>query len=144
MNNKLGLSDISYIEEELVDFKSKLLNEYITFNEEDFNLKYLIKLYDFLFGDLYFNTNKLSNRVEDTNKIESIIKEINTMIYNMEDKQIILDRINDLICMQIFDEGNNRTIKIFFQNIIKVCMIKNKEYYEELYNSLEYNKNRGK
>ena len=143
MNNKLGLSDISYIEEELVEYKSKLINEYITFNEKDFNLNYLIKLYDFLFGDLYYNTNKLSKRVEETNKIESIIKEIKEMIYNMEDKQIILDRINDLICMQIFDDGNNRVIKLFFQNIIQACMNNNKEYYNELYNSLDNNKNRG-
>ena len=65
------------------------------------------------------------------------------MIYNMEDKQTILDRINDLICMQIFDDGNNRTIKIFFTNIINMCMHSNNEYYSDLLNSLDNNRNRG-
>ena len=64
MQNKLGLNelDVLDLEEALVSYKTSLLNEKISFNQTDFNLDYLIKLNEFLFGDLYTYAGKISNR----------------------------------------------------------------------------------
>lgn len=134
MENKLGIDEESLenIEEKLFKFKSSLLSDRITFNTSGFNLDYLIRLHDYLFGDLYYDTDKLSNRIDNRDEIENKIKEIIDMIIYRADLDIIKDSINDLIDMQIFDDGNNRTIKLFFKNIIK-SYYKDDDYFEELF-----------
>lgn len=122
MNNRLGLNefDLEIIEEKIYDFKSKLIDEKFTFNEKEFNLNYLIKLHEFLFGDLYFD-NGISKRIkeEDIINISSKINEIVDLIKYDNENDDVNKSVNDLKDMQIFDDGNNRTIDLFVDIVCK-------------------------
>ena len=122
MNNILGLNefDLEIIEEKIYDFKSKLIDEKFTFNEKEFNLNYLIKLHEFLFGDLYFD-NGISKRIkeEDIINISSKINEIVDLIKYDNENDDVNKSVNDLKDMQIFDDGNNRTIDLFVDIVCK-------------------------
>lgn len=132
MRNKLGLEndEIESIESKLYDLKSSFIDYRVTFNVGDFNLDYLIKLHDFLFGDLYYDTDSISDRYKDEDKIlfESKIQEIISLIKSEGDPGVIASLINELIDYQIFDDGNSRTIHLFFNNVIDCYEMHNEEY----------------
>ena len=120
--NKLGVSqdEIELIENSLYEYKKNLLSEKITFNETEFNLEYLIKLHKFLFDDLYYNVN-ISSRfnAEDINYINNKIKELVFLIRYEIDKELLENYIEDIKNIQIFDNGNKRTIDLFIEHICK-------------------------
>ncbi len=139
--NKVGLNydDLVDIEEELFKFKSKILDYRFTFNQEYFGIEYLLKLHEFLFGDLYDSAGKISDRYNESDKEEFDIdiKVIVSLISSKNpDIAHIEDLINDLIDKQIFDDGNSRTIRLFFNNIID-CFYLDDEYGKELKENLK-------
>ncbi len=137
MNNKLGLNeqDLEVFEEQLFNFKSSLIDYRVTFNESEFNLSYLIKLHNFLFGDLYDNDNISDRFKDDSELLDKKIKELVSLIeYEYEDIEYINNMITELINMQIFDDGNNRTINCFIKNVVNSYRDKNPSYYDLLLN----------
>lgn len=142
MKNKLGLNDLDVldVEEALVAYKSSLLNEKVSFNQTNFNLDYLIKLNDFLFGDLYTYAGKISSRYtqDDHFYIHSIVDRIVLLIEsNSQNVEELLFLIKELIDMQIFECGNKRTILLFLNSMINAYKNYNKEYFEDLQEDIQ-------
>ena len=139
--NKVGLNydDLIDIEGELFKLKSKLLDYRFTFNQEYFGIEYLLKLHEFLFGDLYDYAGKISDRYDESDK-EEFDADIRTIVSLISSKNPdiahIADLINDLVDKQIFDDGNSRTIHLFFNNIID-CFYLDGEYGKELKEKLK-------
>ena len=50
----------------------------------------------------------------------------------VDDIEVIKDEIEDIIDMQIFHDGNNRTIKLFFKTMIEGFRHHNIKKYDEL------------
>ncbi len=136
INNKVGLDDDALIdiEEKIFEFKSKILDNRFTFNQEYFGIIYLLRLHEFLFGDLYDYAGKMSERYKDSDKghFEKEIKTIVSLIGSKSDVTHIADLINDLIDEQIFDDGNSRTIHLFFDNVINCYFAKEDDYVKAL------------
>jgi fido (protein-threonine AMPylation protein) len=127
MENKLGLTEneIIKVEDQIFELKSKLVDYRFTFDTDGFGINYLIRLHDFLFGDLYYNAGKISERYLDADKeiIDENIKRIVDLIKSHDDDiSYIVELIQDLINNQIFDDGNSRTINLFF-NIVIDCYL---------------------
>ena len=135
-DNKLGLGDLeaSEMADRIVEYKASLLNEKVTFGCDNYDLEYLCKLHNFLFGDVYPNTEMISERYQgsDLSIIENKIAHLFSLIAGKEDKEAVKDELKDLIDMQIFDDGNNRTFVIFAKQIIDTWSITDKKYYEDL------------
>jgi fido (protein-threonine AMPylation protein) len=136
MENKLGLSsiDASDISDKIVEFKASLLNDKMTFGCDDYDLEYLCKLHEFLFGDVYPDANMISDRYKgnDLTPINNKIQYLFSVIAGKEDRETVKTALIDLIDMQIFDDGNNRTIVLFAKQIIDTWSITDKKYYEDL------------
>lgn len=133
MENKLGLSDyeIEELEQKLVEVKLSLINYKFTFNTDSYGIDYLTRLHDFLFGDIYYDTNRISNRYEesDAELFDGKIKNITSLIQSRNaDFELITTLIQELIDDQIFDDGNSRTISVFFNNFIDAYFDVNDEY----------------
>ena len=143
--NKLGLSDIDAgkIADKIVEAKTGILNDKFTFGCDDYDLEYLCKLHEFLFGDVYPEANMISDRYKgkDLTPIHSKIKYLFSVIAGKEDRETVKTALIDLIDMQLFDDGNNRTIVAFAKQIIKTWSITDKEYYADL---IEFISNGGK
>lgn len=115
MKNKIGVNEYKLleIEREIVNIKLNLIDEYFTFNEENFNFEYLKKLNDFLFSDFYYKeelgTRKMTK--EEENLIEFYLRKIIYIsINNCKDKQQILKLIQNIWHLQPFTVGNTRTL----------------------------------
>lgn len=120
MNNKLGLNRYRLIELErkIVNLKLDLIDETFSFNENDLNLNYLVKLNEFLFKDFYFDDDIGTRNLEDE-EIFLINKYLNNAIKNslLESPNIeeILDSIADIWNLQPFLVGNTRTLLGFLK-----------------------------
>ena len=136
MENKLGLSQdrMEDIENKLYELKSSLLDLDVSFNTNGFDIIYLMRLHEFLFGDLYYNAGKLSSRYEEDDKylFDNVIQEAIDLIKAEEDPEAISSVVNELIDYQIFDDGNSRTIHLFFDHIIDCYEMHNVEYASKL------------
>jgi hypothetical protein len=55
-----------------------------------------------------------------------------SLIGSKSDVTHIADLINDLIDEQIFDDGNSRTIHLFFDNVINCYFAKEDDYVKAL------------
>lgn len=148
-NNKLGLPNdmIHKFEEQLVDFKIQIFNPNTTFNTSSFDLEYLKRLHGFLFGDLYEEAGQISPRIpkEEYAKINDSIKKIEDMIQYIDyvdDISVIKDDIEDIIDLQMFPDGNNRTIKLFFKTMTECFSYPDNPKYKQLLTLLE-TKSRG-
>ena len=155
MENKLGLSDAKLfdIERKLVNFKFNLLDEYITFNKNIFELGYLMELHKFLFADLYFDKNleiRNFDKIE-INNIETILVFIeNVCINNRERIDELLSLIYKLWEMQPFQNGNTRTLLAYLYILNKAFLlnldidlnqeISNKTTFFELNNAVNQNR----
>ena len=138
-NNKLGLNfdDLQRMEETIVDFKIQAFHPYITFNLESLDIEYLKRLHAYLFGDLYEDAGTLSPYIKESDYpvINDKIKKVEDMIQYIEyvdDIEVIKDEIEDIIDMQIFHDGNNRTRKLFFKTMIEGFRHHNIKKYDEL------------
>lgn len=122
MKNKLGVSytKLIQIETEIVNLKLNLLDEYFTFNENIFSLKYLRKLHKFLFSDLYENIDVETRELNDIEK--DYIRDILISLENICIKEPIeIDKILQMILklwdFQIFKDGNTRTMLAYLKVI---------------------------
>lgn len=128
MANKLGLKDsmLEMFERDIVNYKISLLDEYVTFNEDYLGLEYLKKLHNFLFADLYDYAGCLAKRVNNKCEAEHILKRM-TALMNCIDEEGVLDIINSSIKeiqdMQLFNDGNSRTIYAFTKVAMKVHQV---------------------
>lgn len=126
--NKLGLSEdrLLFIEEEIFKLKSNLIDEQITFNTDEYDIEYLKRLHEFLFGDLYFDAGNISKRLKDTDiiEIQNKLSNLRYMIDMDAGDEYIKQAVNELIDIQIFNDGNKRTIGVFLD-----ILMKNKKQY---------------
>lgn len=122
-NNKLGIFDESIIDK-IVQYKMSVLNSKFTFNEQERGLDYLKKIHAFLFGDIYDDAGVFSKRIDDNVIAEAnnLIKYINSLFeYVNYDETIeeIKVKMNDLINLQLFDDGNKRSISTYCRIILE-------------------------
>ena len=126
IKNKLGILNINQlkeVEKEIIAIKIKLLDERITFNMSDLNLDFLIKIHQFLFCDIYYDDDIQTRYLdkEDLIKIEKIFKLlVDIGVSSLWDNgSLDLDMIQDLFIelweMQIFCDGNTRTLLAFLK-----------------------------
>lgn len=120
MHNKIGINEyrLRDIEKEIVNLKLSILDDRFTFNENEFNLSYLIKLNNFLFNDFYFDNAKGTRNLEEKEiiNIESTLKLITkNCISNPEDIQQTLCLIEKIWNLQPFVVGNTRTMIAFLK-----------------------------
>lgn len=128
MKNKLGVSytKLIQIETEIVNLKLNLLDEYFTFNENIFSLKYLRKLHKFLFSDLYENIDVETRELNDIEK--DYIRDILISLENICIKEPIeIDKILQMILklwdFQIFKDGNTRTMLAYLKVINRAFLL---------------------
>ena len=118
--NKIGVNEYKLrdIEKKIVNFKLNLLDETFIFNEDEFDLKYLKKLNDFLFQDFYFEE-ELGYRYEsgiELSIIENKLYQIKKIcIHNPEKIEEILNLIYEIWDLQPFMVGNTRTMIAFLK-----------------------------
>ena len=121
-DNKLGVDEITACEiaDKLVPAKAALLGYNITFGCKTFDLDYLCKLHDFLFGDVYYDAGRVSDRYDPANykEIETRVNHLYALICDKANVDEIRDAMFDLIDMQIFEDGNNRTVHLFIKLIV--------------------------
>ena len=155
MENKLGVSEAKLfdLERKLVNFKFNLLDEYITFNKNLFELDYLIELHKFLFSDLYFDKDieiRNFDKIE-INNIETILIFIENVCINSRDRvDELLSLIYKLWEMQPFQNGNTRTLIAYLYILNKAFLlnidvdlnkeISNKITFFELNNTVNQNR----
>ena len=128
MKNKLGVSytKLIQIETEIVNLKLNLLDEYFTFNENIFSLKYLRKLHKFLFSDLYENIDVETRELNDIEK--DYIRDILISLENICIKEPIeIDKVLQMILklwdFQIFKDGNTRTMLAYLKVINRAFLL---------------------
>ena len=139
--NKVGLDDddLTEFEEQLFECKSKIIDYRFTFNQKYYGIEYLLKLHEFLFGDLYYYAGRISDRYNESDKekfnrdIKFIVSLISSKSPNIEH---IVDLINEFVNMQIFVDSNSRTVHLFF-NIVIDCFYPDDEYGRELKEELK-------
>lgn len=132
--NKLGISnefDIENIERKIVEYKMSILDSRFTFNEKIIGLEYLRKLHNFLFGDIYFTAGNFSKRVdEEVIKIaEKIMFDIYSLLEYINYEEVKLEinkKLEELINLQLFDDGNHRVVSGYFKLIIEPYIKDNK------------------
>lgn len=122
--NKLGISDdeMMQIEDTIIKQKMSILSEKFTFNMDQYNVEYLRRLHAFLFSDLYFDTTTFRSGItdkdlNDTNKLMLRINRDAIEYYNSHDEKVInrmLDKMETICDMQLFKDGNNRTLIAYF------------------------------
>lgn len=128
MKNKLGVSytKLIQIETEIVNLKLNLLDEYFTFNENIFSLKYLRKLHKFLFSDLYENIDVETRELNDIEK--DYIQDVLISLENICIKEPIeIDKVLQIILklwdFQIFKDGNTRTMLAYLKVINRAFLL---------------------
>ena len=113
-----------------------ILDSRFTFNEKIIGLEYLRKLHNFLFGDIYFTAGTFSKRVdEEVIKIaEKIMFDIYSLLEYINYEEVKLEinkKLEELINLQLFDDGNYRVVSSYFKLIIEPYIKDNKlkDYY---------------
>ena len=101
-----------------------ILDSRFTFNEKVIGLEYLRKLHNFLFEDIYFTAGTFSKRVDE--EVIKIAEKIMFDIYSLleyinyeEIKLQINNKLEELINLQLFDDGNHRVVSSYFKLIIE-------------------------
>lgn len=89
IKNKLGIrsySEMIEIEKEIVSTKIALLDDRITFNMEDLNLEFLVRIHKFLFGDIYDEeyTNTRMVKEDELKDIDYVFKKLMRLGVNSE------------------------------------------------------------
>ncbi len=127
MKNKLGIDDkfiLEKIELEIVKTKIQLLDYNFTFNKNGFGFDYLIELHKYLFNDIYyFDNSDIRKSIDDKIKqhINNLMKQLLVLTPNEEEKiNCILD---ELWQIQIFNNGNTRTLLAFYKVFISILNI---------------------
>ncbi len=141
--NKLGLPDekMKYIESEIIEAKSRLISKEFTFDTSYYGIIYLIRLHEFLYGDLYFDGDKMSEKFFDSDKEildQKILKVVSSLNSRDKDTDYIVRLMQELKDEEIFDIGNSETMDIFYKLIIDFY-IKDESYKTILMDALKSN-----
>lgn len=121
--NKLGILNketLLIVEKSLVETKISLLDYEFTFGECEFNIQFLINLHEYLFGDIYVLQNNdlrggVSLSKEDQDQVNTLLYRLNIKgVYGVFDEES-LDIFHRLWDMQIFSDGNTRTLIAFLK-----------------------------
>jgi len=108
--------------ENLIKYKIDILDEEITFGKTTYDVEYLIKLHKFLYGDVYEWAGQIRKSVtkEDIEETNSVIETlvILSQCFVPELYEEYLETIDYLKYMQIFKDGNKRTIYAFVKQLI--------------------------
>lgn len=122
MKSKLGIIDrqtLDTIEQKIISTKIELLDYQYTFDETEYNFDFLVKLHKYLFEDLYYlkNDNLRSNIDEFTKQKVNQYMKILTVIgsVNQEELNLIPTIFDKLWLMQLFTDGNSRTLVAFLK-----------------------------
>ena len=108
--------------ENLIKYKIDMLDEEVTFGKSTYDVEYLVKLHEFLYGDTYEWAGQIRKSVT-----EKDIEEINTAIETLvilsqcfvsDIYDEYLDTIDYLKYVQMFEDGNKRTIYAFVKQLI--------------------------
>lgn len=123
--NKLGITDVFQLEEvenTIVAVKLGLLDETITFGQQQLDLEYLQKLHEFLFGDIYYDSDlklRSSYKSEELVKIEHGLMRLHEAGQRQEiDSKALSDACSNLWRLQLFHDGNARTVWGFMKTFI--------------------------
>lgn len=126
IENKLGVrsyEQLAQIEKEIISVKVKLLDDKITFNMDDLNLEFLVRVHKFLFSDIYedkyLKIRKMSE--EEYKEIDLIFKQLIRLgVYGAEINLKLLESLFiKLWKYQLFYDGNTRTILAFLKLYIE-------------------------
>jgi len=120
IRNKLGVRNyeqMRQIEKDIVSTKIKLLDDRITFNMNELNLEFLVRIHKFLFGDLYYDdyTEPRKLTSDELKKINNIFEVLVEIGVSMENLNLLTDLFITLWDMQIFSDGNTRTLCAFLK-----------------------------
>lgn len=134
--NKLGIDEYKSekISNQIVEFKTNLIDEYFTFECNSMDIKYLQKMHEFLFGDVLHEAGKIrtvytKEEIEEYNKILLCVNDM--IIYKpFFDQQLFEDSIILLLDAQLFVDGNKRTIKAYVKQLLNFSFINETEYNE--------------
>ena len=135
LKNKLGITNLETLkEEENLIVRKKLAYLYLKPIEGNFDSKHLLKMHEFIFGDIYpfaglYRTCSMQkstmfcNAEEIQQTLEDVLKEMNetfsTDIYSTTDFAFKLGKYYyDLIYVHPFREGNGRTIRAFLRDFV--------------------------
>lgn len=129
IKNKLGVRNyehLAQVEKEIVSTKIKLLDDRITFNIDELNLEFLVRIHKFLFGDIYdeeyTTTRQVTNKeLKDLNNIFTQLMKLGIVGENI-DLQLLESLFVKLWYYQLFYDGNTRTLLAFLKIYI--------EYYQ--------------
>ncbi|MBE6138270.1 MAG: hypothetical protein E7173_00815 [Firmicutes bacterium] len=118
--NKLGIINyerLEQIENKIVSVKIELLDENSNFNMTDLNLEFLIRIHKFLFGDIYYD-DYLAPRTlnpDEFEKVHSIFELLVQIGAFRQNLELIPELFIRLWEMQIFRDGNTRTLYAFLK-----------------------------
>lgn len=118
INNNLGIRNLSQLKEieyYLFNTKYHLIDDSFTFGETSlFTTDYLEKMHFFLFNDIYGKEMcEISNKqgIKEANEILANIEEM----ISYRDMELVGDEIYKLWSLQLFRDGNTRTILCFLK-----------------------------
>ena len=115
MHNKIGINEykLRSVEKNLVNLKLNILDETFTFNQNEFDFDYLVKLNKFLFNDFYFECEVGPRDLNKTEKvtIEHYLKLITSYCISDKDNiEKVLYLVEKIWNLQPFIVGNTRTM----------------------------------
>lgn len=132
MKNKLGVNEhiLQEVQRKVINQKLNLLDETFTFNQSNFNFKYLICLNEFLFKEYYYYDNldnDMGLRRLDFSEIKTIENYLEKIVLlcvnNPEDLESILNLIDEIWRLQPFVVGNTRTLVGFLKILSKSFLL---------------------
>lgn len=139
MINKLGILSkgrFEQIENTLIETKISLLDYEFTLGESEYNFDFLIKLHDYLFGDIYILQNHgLRNFIDDEvkNRINALLNRLTIKgVYGVFDEES-LDIFYKLWQIQIFTDGNARTLIGFLKIYASAFQLEKYIDFKEFY-----------
>lgn len=108
--------------ENLIKYKIDMLDEEVTFGKSTYDAEYLVKLHEFLYGNVYEWAGQIRNGItekdieEINNAIETLVILSQCFVSDLYDEY--LETIDYLKYMQMFKDGNKRTIYAFVKQLI--------------------------
>jgi len=129
MQSRLGILNsekLAEVESSLIRNKIELLSYDFTFDKEDYDFDFLIQIHKYLFADIYIlENNNLQEYID-----ENIVEIINRLMHRLTEKGIdltfdeeTLEIFDEIWRMQIFKDGNTRTLIAFLKIYVSAFML---------------------
>ena len=123
--NRLQITNPVVLKEQetkIIKEKFKILNKSLLFGEQTLELDYLRKLHLFLFEDIYYSSDLSIRREYSEQDLLNINGLLQNIIFLAEEKNIdpsyLKDVIYNLWSIQLFRDGNNRTLWAYLKVFI--------------------------